>query len=59
MSPKEEMHLGLLIFAGFWDVGGVVPTTLVVTSTHEERSRWAASFAASSLVVAYSFWRLL
>ncbi len=47
-----------------WAVVSIVGFILMVTSTHEEKSRvaawvWLTSFSASALVAAYYFWRLL
>jgi hypothetical protein len=61
LTPTEETYLGLLIFASF---RAFVSASVVGTIGPEWRWRmaawvWAASFAASSLVAACYFWRLL
>ena len=63
MSP-EKISLWLPILTSIWAVVSAGAALLVITSLHQERSQWAArlwtiSFAASSLVAAYYFWRLL
>jgi hypothetical protein len=60
VGPEDELYLGLLIIAAFW---ALFSGAVVLLNIHEGSQRsawhWAASFAASSLVAAYYFWRLL
>ena len=61
MTPAEETHLGLLVFASFWAFAGPF---VLGTIGPERRWRWPASlrtvsFVAPCLVAAYYFWRLL
>ena len=61
LGPEDEVFLGLFIIAAFW---ALFSGAVVLLSIHEmaQRSawRWAMSLAAAaSLVMAYSFWKLL
>lgn len=56
MSPEKKTSLGWFAFTAFW---AFMSATAMTTMVHEERSRWACSFGASSLVAAYCFWKLI
>jgi hypothetical protein len=60
LGPEDEVFLGLFILAAFW---ALFSGAVVLLSIHEmaQRSawRWAMSLAASSLIMAYCFWKLL
>jgi hypothetical protein len=59
-GAEADAYLGLFIMAAFW---AWFSAAEVVVTTHEgtrrEAAGWAVSFAASSLVAAYCFGRLL
>lgn len=60
MNRGETYYVSLLTFAVFWSVASAV--MLLVSARKANRGSawfWTAIFAASSLVAAYSFWRLL
>ena len=59
MNRGESYYVSLLTFAVFWSVASAA--MLLVSSRKANKGAawyWAAIFAASSLVAAYSFWRL-
>jgi hypothetical protein len=59
VSQQETVWGSVLLIAVFWALISAIAAT---ASVHYEMRRWAwgwiASFALSSLVAAYSFWRL-
>ncbi len=60
MTRGEGFHIWLLAFAVFWSVESAAILLASVREAERDSAwRWVAVFAASSLVAAYSFWRLL
>jgi hypothetical protein len=60
LGPEDEVFLGLFIIAAFW---ALFSGAVVLLNIHEMAQgsawRWAMSLAATSLVMAYRFWKLL
>ncbi len=59
MSQQESVWGSLLVFAAFWAViSAIAATASVEYGMRRSAWGWMASFLGSSLVAAYSFWRL-
>ncbi len=60
MNNAEAYYLSVLTFTVLWSA---LSAAMLIGSAHEENRGsawfWAAIFAVSSLIAAYSFWRLL
>jgi hypothetical protein len=60
LGPEDEVFLGLFIIAAFWALfSGAVVLLNIHEMAQKSDWRWAMSLAASSLVMAYCFWKLL